>query len=96
MILVTSPDIATALEKGIQYQGLTHLSGKLSLQYSTRHIALCYQPNDLHSNLGVLRAQCEISGTFKFIQDLYKMMGMSAPRIRIELPFTQPQQSEVL
>ncbi len=96
MLLVTSPDIATALEKGIQYQGLTHLSGKLSLQHSTRHIALCYQPNDLHSSLGVLRAQCEISGTFKFIQDLYKMMGMSAPRIRIELPFAQPQQSEVL
>ena len=28
-----------------------------------------------------LRAQCEISGTYKFLQDIFKMMGLEIPVI---------------
>lgn len=37
-----------------------------------------------------LRAQCEISGTYKFLQDIFKMMGLEIPHIQIELPFKRP------
>ena len=47
MLLVTSHDIQTALEKGIQYQKLTHLFGTLSLQETENHIILNYLPVDL-------------------------------------------------
>ena len=96
MLLVTSDTIATAIEKGIQYQGLTHLTGQLKLKHEADRVALQYLPNDLDSDLGMLRAQCEISGTFKFIQDLYKMMSLNVPQIRIELPFARPDQAQAL
>jgi AraC-like DNA-binding protein len=96
MLLVTSQDMRTALEQGIQYQALTHLTGALSLKYTAHKVALCYEPQDLNSDLGLLRAQCEISGTYKFIQDLYKMMDLSIPQIHIELPFVQPKNQQLL
>ena len=43
-------------------------------------------------HLGMLVAQAEISGTFKFIRDIYKMMGLSKPDLQIELPFAAPEQ----
>ncbi|MGX5698057.1 AraC family transcriptional regulator ligand-binding domain-containing protein [Acinetobacter kookii] len=96
MLLVSSENIRTALEQGIRYQTLTHLTGVLSLKYKAQKVALCYAPEDLNSKLGLLRAQCEISGTYKFIQDLYKMMGLSIPRMHIELPFAQPENQQAL
>ncbi|MGE8559792.1 MAG: helix-turn-helix domain-containing protein [Acinetobacter sp.] len=96
MLLVTSENVRTALEQGLQYQPLTHLTGSLSLKYKAHQVALCYEPQDLNSDLGLLRAQCEISGTYKFIQDLYKMMGLSMPQIQIELPFEQPDNQQCL
>ena len=96
MLLVTSPNIQTALEKGIQYQGLTHLFGHLGLEVNPHQVALTYQPTDLSSEMGLLRAQCEISGTYKFIQDIYKMMGLVPPALRVELPFEAPQELETL
>ena len=96
MLLVTSENIRTALEQGIRYQALTHLTGVLSLKYKAQKTALCYVPEDLNSDLGLLRAQCEISGTYKFIQDLYNMMGLSIPRMQIELPFVLPENQQDL
>ncbi|MDN5510871.1 AraC family transcriptional regulator [Acinetobacter sp.] len=96
MLLVTSENVRTALEQGIRYQALTHLTGVLSLKYTAQKVALCYAPEDLNSDLGLLRAQCEISGTYKFIQDLYKMMGLSVPQMHIELPFAQPENLQAL
>ncbi len=96
MLLVTSNNIQTALEKGIQYQGLTHLFGTLGLEVMAHQVGLTYLPVDLNSDMGLLRAQCEISGTYKFIQDIYKMMGLVAPTLRVELPFKAPEDKEQL
>ena len=90
MLLVTSPDIRTVLDQGIRFQQLTHLTGRLALDFSERRATLRYQPQDMHTALGLLLAQAEISGTYKFIRDLYKMMGLAAPQVQIELPFPQP------
>lgn len=91
MLLVTSQSIRTVLEQGMRFQQLTHLTGHLGLELSDHKMALCYRPQNIHSELGLLLAQCEISGTYKFIQDLYKMMGLASPQVRIELPFKQPE-----
>ena len=96
MLLVTSKTVKDALLQGIRFQQLTHLTGEMSTHQSEHHIALCYRPQHLHDQLGQLVAQAEISGTYKFIQDLYKMMGLSVPEVRIELPFAQPQDLQQL
>lgn len=96
MLLVTSDTLRQALNQGIRFQQLTHLTGRLSLQMSNHKVALCYQPQDVYSHLGALLAQSEISGTYKFIRDLYKMMGLSTPQVEIDLPFAQPEQAETL
>lgn len=96
MLLVTSDSIQTAIYKGIKYQKLTHLSGELDLHTTSSKTNLVYRPIDLQSSIGLLRAQCEVSGTYKFIQDIYKMMGLIAPEIRVELPFEMPKQADVL
>lgn len=96
MLLVTCNTIYEAIQKGIRYQGLTYLYGVLGIENSEHQIALTYQPVDLDSEMGLLRAQCEISGTYKFLDDIYKMMGLTAPSVRIELPFAQPQNAEIL
>lgn len=59
-------------------------------------VALTYVPVDLETDMGLLRAQCEISGTYKFILDIYRMMGLSAPEIRVELPFSAPKDTTTL
>lgn len=87
MLLVTSQDIQTALEKGIHYQKLTHLFGTLGLQETENQIILNYLPVDSKTEIGLLRTQCEISSTYKFIQDIYTMMGLKMPAMRIDLPF---------
>ena len=96
MLLVTSETLRHALNQGIRFQQLTHLTGRLSLQFSQHKVALCYQPQDVYSPLGALLAQSEISGTYKFIRDLYKMMGLSTPQVEIDLPFPEPTEAEKL
>ncbi len=95
MLLVTSESVKTALHNGIRYQRLTHLYGNLGLIESKTQVALTYQPVDLDTEMGLLRAQCEISGTYKFIQDIYKMMGLDVPKIRVELPFQIPDSIDI-
>ncbi len=41
---------------------------------------------DLQTLSGQLRAHSEIAGTYKFLQDIYKMIGLEMPEIRITLP----------
>lgn len=96
MLLVTSPTAEIAVKNGIYYQALTHLSGVLGLSISNEFVALTYEPISMDSSLGVLRAQCEIAGTYKFIQDVYKMVGLSMPDIQVELPFHQPSDLNIL
>lgn len=96
MLLVTSPTVRDALNYVIRFQQLTHLTGEISTRQAEHHVALCYRPKDLQDPLGQLVAQAEISGTYKFIQELYKMMGLSVPEVRIELPFPKPDVPEQL
>jgi AraC-like DNA-binding protein len=90
MLLVTSENLHTALHNGVRFQRLTHLFGSLDLNITEHQIYLDYQPVQLDTHLGHLRAQCEISGTYKFLQDIFKMMGLETPKIKIELPFQRP------
>ncbi len=90
MLLVTSPSIGVALAYVIEYQKLTHLTGKLQLKVDQQHVSLCYQPKDLETSLGQLRAHAEISGTHRFLKDIYKMMGLNAPEMLIHMPFSAP------
>lgn len=96
MLLVTCRSVEAAIQHGIRYQGLTYLYGMLGLEQNQHQFALTYEPVDLASEMGLLRAQCEISGTYKFLDDIYKMMGLPAPSVRIELPFQQPTDPQIL
>ena len=90
MLLVTSDTLHKALLNGVRFQQLTHLFGSLQLNIKKDYIHLHYQPIDLNTYLGLFRAQCEISGTYKFLEDIFKMMGLEIPHIQIELPFKRP------
>ncbi|MEW5970753.1 MAG: AraC family transcriptional regulator ligand-binding domain-containing protein, partial [Pseudomonadota bacterium] len=57
MLLVTSNDIQTALNKGIKYQKLTHLFGSLALYETDERTILNYLPVDLKTEIGQVRAQ---------------------------------------
>ena len=96
VLLVTSPTAERAVKNGIHYQALTHLSGLLGLEEFKNECALTYRPLYLESSIGLLRAHCEISGTFKFIQDVYKMVGLNIPAFKVELPFVEPNDPKVL
>lgn len=96
MLLVTSDTLHKALLNGVRFQQLTHLFGSLQLNIKKDYIHLHYQPIDLNTHLGLFRAQCEISGTYKFLQDIFKMMGLEIPNIRIELPFKAPKELELI
>lgn len=96
MLLVTSDTLHKALLNGVRFQQLTHLFGSLQLNIKKDFIHLHYQPIDLNTHLGLFRAQCEISGTYKFLQDIFKMMGLEIPNIRIELPFKAPKELELI
>ena len=96
MLLLTSASVEVALQSAIDFQVLTHLSGKLSIKRTQGSIALEYDPKAQSDRLSLFRAQCEVSGTLKFLQDIHVMAGLSFPQIRVELPFSKPMQANKL
>src|SRR5690606_33949753 len=96
MLLVTRTTVRDALHQVLRFQPLWHLTGQLGLQQSEHHSAQCYRAKQQDDHLGMLLAQAEISGTFKFIREIYKLMGLSKPDLRIELPFAHPEDLNTL
>jgi AraC-like DNA-binding protein len=94
MLIVASETIKDALENGVKYSALTHLTGKLSFSYKDEQVSLNLIPLDLNTSIGELIAHCEISGTYRFLKDIYQMMGLEIPVIEISLPFIEPINAE--
>ena len=95
MLLLSSANIQQALYNGIKFQKLTYLSGRLAFNIQSQHIVLTYQAIDLETTLGQLKAQCEVSATYKFLHDIFKMMGLDVPHIQVKLPFSQPNNRKI-
>ncbi|TCM63746.1 AraC-like DNA-binding protein [Acinetobacter calcoaceticus] len=96
MLLLSCERIEDALLYGVKFQKLTHLYGTLALSTNQERIVLSYQPIDFDGEIGKFRAQCEISGTYRFILNLYKMMGLNVPQLRVALPFPKPTDPQLL
>ena len=96
MLLVAAYDVTDLLKQGVRFQKLTHLSGELDFEMDRDRIALVYRPIDLLSQLGQFRAQCEISGTYKFICDINRMIGLTFSALEVELPFPYPNSDQLL
>lgn len=96
MLLVTSQTVYHAVQNGVRFQALTHLSGILNSEVNGNEAALTYEPLELRSETDFFRAQCEISGTYKFVKDIYQMVGLDVPPIRVQLPFEKPEDSSTL
>lgn len=97
MLMMACPNLAVAFKKGEQYHALTHLIGRISVELHQSKTIVRYQPEQhLNSREHLLRAQAEVAGTFKFTQDLFKMMRISMPDIQVRLPFDQPRHPEML
>ena len=96
MLLVTSPTVHEALTQVLRFQDLTHLTGKLSVHTQGERVGLCYLPHNLNDDVNRLVALAEISGTYKFIRDIYKMMGLSEPDIQLTLPMNLPRDADEL
>ena len=90
MLLVSSPNIEIALQKAIQFCCLTHLTGQLDYIHSKNNLAIVYKTLNSNHEIGQFLAQCEIAGTFKFLQSLYQMVNLPFPQVRVELPFAFP------
>ncbi len=95
MLLVASDNIEKVLEKGVEYSRLTHLNGHLDVQYFENKIALRLKPLNLDTQLGCFLAHCEVSGTYRFILDLFNIMDVELPSIQVSLPFNFPENPEL-
>lgn len=95
MLLVSSENLSKVLEKGVEYSRLTHLNGQISVQYFEGKVALSLKPLDLETQLGCFLAHCEVSGTYRFIQDLFNIMDVELPSIRVNLPFKLPENANL-
>ncbi|MCH4247425.1 MAG: AraC family transcriptional regulator [Acinetobacter populi] len=96
MFLMTAEHVEQALHQAMQYQGLTYLSGKLSYEIAKQHLILRYQPLDVQDAVSQFRMNSEISGTYRFIRDIYTMSGLPNYDIDVYLPMSQPTQTEQL
>ena len=97
MLMLSSPNLEVALSKGEQYHALTHLVGHIQIQRQLEHTIVYYQPEEYpFKNIALLRAQTEISATFKFILEVFQMMRISIPAIQVKLPFEEPRNPEML
>ena len=97
MLMMACPNLKTAFKKGEQYYALTHLIGHIRVEYHTEYTIVHYQPEDKwQSPEALLRAQAEVAGTFKFCQDLFKMIRISMPEIQVKLPFEKPRHPDML
>lgn len=97
MLMLSSPNLEVVLSKGEQYHALTHLVGHIHIQRHFEHTIVYYQPDEYPlKDVALLRAQTEVSATFKFIQEVFKMMRISVPKIQVRLPFEEPHHPEML
>ena len=90
MCLMTANTVQDALVTGVKYQQLTYLIGELQLKIEDRRVGLIYTPKNMQQEIGLFRAHAEISGTYKFLRDIYSMMGLSISKLTVELPFDVP------
>lgn len=92
MFLMTANDVKQALSEAMQFQELTYVFGKLSHVIEAKHLGLIYQPLDVTDDMALFRTISEISGTHRFIRDIYAMTGLPEYPIQVNLPFVQPEQ----
>ncbi|WOE31871.1 MULTISPECIES: helix-turn-helix domain-containing protein [unclassified Acinetobacter] len=91
-LLVASPSIQVALNQAIQYRHFTHLTGQLEVKYRQNEVVIVYKPVQLEMTFNAFLVQCEMAATFKFIRDLFGLMQLNFPQVRVELPFMMPDQ----
>ncbi len=96
MFLMTAKSVDEAFREGIQYDRLTYVFGKLSYCVEQNRLGLIYQPVNLKNLDFQLRTNAEISGTYRFIRDIYQMMGLPVMDIQVELPISIPEDQEQL
>lgn len=96
MFLMTANNVTQALKEAMQYQGLTYVFGKLSYTVQSERLALIYCPLDVTDDISRFRMISEISGTFRFIRDIYTMTGLPDYEIQTSLPVELPQNAEQL
>lgn len=88
MFLLTAPHVEQALKEAIQFQELTFNFGMLDYQVNAQTLLLMYHPVKDHAY--DLRSHVEISGTYKFVQDIYRLMGLPQWPIQVGLSIPQP------
>lgn len=96
MCLMTAATVKDAILNGLKFQALTYLMGRLQFQEKAHKAGLIYIPKDIHVGIGQFRAQAEISGTYKFLRDMYLMTGLNVTNLEVYLPFTKPKNKDTL
>lgn len=88
MLLLTAKDVQSALEQAILFQMLTYLFAELDRQIDQQNFILIYRPVQGYEQ--DLRTHAEVAGTYKFIQDIYKILGLPQLSIQVNLSFHPP------
>ena len=96
MLLMTSPDLQQAMYLGVFYQKITFLFGKLALIQQQDLTILRYDSMETDPVLHRFRADAEIAGTLKLLNDMQAALGIQVGLQRIDLPFGAPSDPEVL
>lgn len=91
MLLMTAKNVAAAFEIAMYYQRLTYIFGRLSFLHREGRVVLIYHPIDTPDKSALLRLNAELSGTFRFIRDIYQMSGLPDYAIQVTLPIEKPQ-----
>lgn len=94
MLLLTSSTVKNAVDEAIYFQQLTYLFGQLEIQIDEKYLYLKYRPVKGYEHS--LRTYAEIAGTYKFIKDIYKMLGLQDVEIKVKLAFPYPSEGSNL
>lgn len=94
MFLLTAPNVEHALKEAIRFQELTFNFGRLDYQIRPEILMLMYHPVKDHTL--DLRSHVEISGTYKFVQDIYRLMGLPQLPMQVGLSIPPPTDTQNL
>lgn len=94
MLLLTAPNVREALQCAIEFQQLTYLFGQLETVVREQQLWLYYL--DVENEKNLLRSHAEIAGTYKFIKDIYKLIGLENIHIEVRLSQDLPTDETIL
>lgn len=90
MMMICCADGFEAMRTGVRFQELTFLQGRLHMEQGEETTALIVDVVPLSSQLSRMLIDSDMAGTFRFVRDVQRQLGVEYPTEEVWVPYPRP------